>query len=462
MATLRIRPPTERHWAPLISPVSPSTASSSPHDSSSLSARCRLLASRFGENAVHEDDHFEHPEPQPQQQPQTSPLLQGRASPKTPSPSRAAPFPLSPISPRTVLHSQLHPPPTPEGTHILNEILEEEAETPRTEKDVTSEWAPPRLDVPTTTATGGREQPQGLYGSSLPADDEVSSSSYEPLAFSPLAARRGSRFSFERFDASQGDDDDDLTEATVEEREAELRQTLKDGATWLPVDVWLVDGELLVGRKMEDLESTRTFSSCSVEPLLRIFSTSNPPIGHAHHRRRSSIFSHIKPHSPLQLVLRLRTPASLTFPYVLDALQPLHDASLLTSYCPNAGTTTPAVITVVSSSAEGAEMVPAEDLEAVHGPRFVYRDAPTSSLDSTNPAALDPQLTPVAAGVLKESTGWDGQTPVTDEQRQRIVEQVESAHRRGIKVRYEGLPHFPVHVRENVRSTLVSLGVDYL
>lgn len=108
-------------------------------------------------------------------------------------------------------------------------------------------------------------------------------------------------------------------------------------------------------------------------------------------------------------------------------------------------------------------MVPAEDLEAVHGSRFVYRDAPISSLDDSAAAApLDPQLTPVAAGVLKDSTGWDGQTPVTDEQRQRIAEQVASAHSRGIKVRYEGLPHFPVHVRENVRSTLVALGVDYL
>ncbi|KAL7338510.1 hypothetical protein BJY59DRAFT_375889 [Rhodotorula toruloides] len=456
MATLRISTPAERTWAPLISPVSPASASTTPHDSHSLSARCRLLASRFGENAVHEDDHFEHPEPQ-----------QRGASPKTPSPSRAAPFPLSPISPRSVPHSQLHPPPTPEGTHILNEILEEEAETPRGDKDVTSAWAPPRLDVPTggdgDTLPLSPGQPQGLYGSSMPADDEVSSSSYEPPAFSPLAARRGSRFSFDRFDVPQNGDDDDLTEATVEEREAELRQTLRDGATWLPVDVWLVDGELLqVGRRMEELESTRTFSSCFVEPLLRIFSTSNPPIGHAHHRRRSSIFSQIKPHSPLQLVLRLHTPASLTFPYVLDALQPLHDASLLTSYCPNAGTTTPAVITVVSSSADGAEMVPAEDLEAVHGSRFVYRDAPISSLLSTNSSALDPQLTPVAAGVLKDSTGWDGQSPVTDEQRQKIVEQVEGAHRRGIKIRYEGLPQFPVHVRENIRSTLVALGVDYL
>jgi hypothetical protein len=183
------------------------------------------------------------------------------------------------------------------------------------------------------------------------------------------------------------------------------------------------------------------------------------------HRRRSSIFSHVKPHTPFQLVIRLRTPASLTFPYVVDALQPLQDASLLTRYCPNARSSTPGLITVVSSEADGAEMVPLDDLYAIQGERFIYRDASLADLDkveSEEGKKFDPQVTPVAAGELLASTGWDGQGPLTSEIRSRIESQVQRAHAAGLKVRYEKLPQFPVHVRENVRSTLQKLGVDYL
>jgi len=200
------------------------------------------------------------------------------------------------------------------------------------------------------------------------------------------------------------------------------------------------------------------------EPLLRIFSPQDDS-SFRMHRRRSSVYTHVKPHSPFQLVIRLRTPATTTFPYVVSDLEPLHDASLLTMYCPNAGSSTAGLITVVSSSANGAEMVPFEQLSAVQGQRFVYRDAPVASFDSDEALALsgiDPALTPVAAGALDEATGWDGQKALSHEQRERIRAQVERAHAHGLKVRYEALPNFPVHVREQCRQALLALGVDYL
>ncbi|GAA5854503.1 hypothetical protein JCM8547_004866 [Rhodosporidiobolus lusitaniae] len=442
MATLSLNtsaihsPSSRQPWSPLASPVC-----SSANDS--LSARCRALAFKFGHDAVQDDPAFDHDE----QLPSTSP---NRSSP-THSPSRrtASSPHFSPlVSPRSS-HRDLHPPPTPEGSFVLDEIIEEEVDTPR--QEVTSLQLGDRLEV------GGQEAKQeGAYGTSAAADDELSYNS----------AQSGSRKhsftgGFRAFQEEQAQQQE-MVDATVEEETVALRQQLKDGSTWVGADIWLVDGELLVGPHQEALDPSRAFSSVFVEPILEVFQNSVVPVGTAH-RRRSSVFAHISLQTPFQLILRLHTAPSITFPYVADALQPLHDASLLTTYCPNACNTTPALITVVSSSANGAEMVPLEDLTSVVGPRFVYRDADISALeDDEQLEQLDNEITPVAAGRLKEATGWDGQSTLTEEQRERIKRQVERAHKKQIKVRYEGLPQFPVHVRENVKTTLLGLGVDYL
>lgn len=36
------------------------------------------------------------------------------------------------------------------------------------------------------------------------------------------------------------------TAAVIDERVAEIQNQLQDGATWQAVDIWLVDGDLLV------------------------------------------------------------------------------------------------------------------------------------------------------------------------------------------------------------------------
>ncbi|GAA5889816.1 hypothetical protein JCM8208_001139 [Rhodotorula glutinis] len=486
MAALRITPPssTGSAWQPVVSPISPGGDSSS----SSLSARCRYLASRLGGSAVHDDAHFEgsastssapasphrtSPSPSPGRSPRVGTNL---ASPSNPPPS----FPLSPRS--SLLGFDAAP------QHILDEIREEEdggESTPKVEQDMTSAWAPPRLAVPGQATDPQQQQfghnelvSPGTVTKPLPGGYDVGgqappsptrsygTASRTASTGSQGSSRRPSFASSMLLDLQQGEDDDDtdMEEATIEERENELRQALKDGATWLGVDLWLVDGEVLVASSQSSLDPSRTFSATVVQPLLRIFSPQDEPTFKIH-RRRSSVYTHVKPHSPFQLVIRLRTPATTTFPYVVSDLEPLHDASLLTMYCPNAGSSTAGLITVVSSSANGAEMVPFEQLSAVQGQRFVYRDAPLAAFDSDKSLArsgVDPALTPVAAGALVEVTGWDGQKSLSDEQRERIRAQVERAHAHGLKVRFEALPNFPVHVREQCRQALLALGADYL
>ncbi|GAA5971924.1 hypothetical protein JCM11641_001571 [Rhodosporidiobolus odoratus] len=446
--------------SPVFSPVS-----ASPHDS--LSARCLRLAHKFGHDAVHDDPLFSPTEEQGNFPVPHSPAGSRRNSIPSLSPGRTASSPvISPLSPRSSFGSF---PPTPEGSFLLSEIREEDADGDAT----------PHAEMTSLQFRGGEKKRDGSYGSPAAADDELSFSSFGRS----IGGRRTSSFSSVARDlaAEQVDTEEivgpffpslrlrwakseskTLTEAETEQQVAAIRQTLAEGTTWLTVDLWLVNGELLVGASQESLDPSKTFSSAFIEPLLRVFSTSVVPVGTAH-RRRSSVFAHISLQHPLQLVIRLHSPASISFPYLVDSLEPLHEALLLTTYCPNAGITTPALITVVSSDGHGAELVPVEDLAAVAGPRFIYRDASVVDMAAKDASVhFSNELTPVAAGDLKEATGWDGRTALTEVERDRIRQQVEAAHKRHVKVRYEGLPNFPNHTRESVRSTLLALGVDYL
>ncbi|BGP15006.1 hypothetical protein JCM10213_002850 [Rhodosporidiobolus nylandii] len=444
MATLHINTQTHPHqrqqWSPLGTAPSPT--------SSDLSSRCRQLAHRLGHDAVEADPVFVHPGERP------VPDSPRRHSPSA-SPGRFSPL----ISPRSG-HAQLHPPPTPEGSFILDTLVEEDGgtDTPKAENVATAS--------PFSAGSGGAAPHshgpgEGAYGTSGAADDEISFTS--PVASFGLGGRRRSSFSAGVWDApDEANQDEAMAAAVVEEQVVALRTALKEGTTWMPVDLWLVDGELLVAKNQQSLDPSQTFSSLFVEPLLRVFQTMAVPVGTVH-RRRSSVFAHINPQHPFQLVVRCHTAPSVTFSYLLNALQPLQDASLLSAYCPNADVHTPALITVVSSDADGAELVPLEDLTASTEPRIVFRDADIGAFESEDGASqFSREITPVAAGNLEKATGWNGQSPITDQQRQRIIKQIELAHRKQIKVRYEGLPGFPVHVRESVRGVLTGLGVDYL
>jgi len=273
MATLRITPPnTGTAWAPLVSPMSP-PGSSAGAESDSLSARCRFLASRLGGSAVHDDAHFDsgsgpsssnnsappsphHSSPAPS--PGRSPRVGGGSSLSNPPPS----FPLSPRS--SLLGFDALP------QHVLDEIREEDdggEATPKGEPqvDMTSTWAPPRLAV-AGQATGSQQYHQvpdlvspGTVAKPLPGSDadvgeRVPPSPTRSFGTASRTASSGSMGSGRRpsfastmlLDLQHDDDDTDMEEATIEEQENELRQLLKDGATWLGVDLWLVDGDVLV------------------------------------------------------------------------------------------------------------------------------------------------------------------------------------------------------------------------
>lgn len=191
MATLSINTQHAPHgsrqpWSPVSSsPILPSASSTE----SSLSARCRALAHRLGHEAV-QDDSFSHPESSTsnEQGGTTTPGSPRRLSPSGQGSPR---FSASPLSPRSG-HRDLHPPPTPEGSFIL-ETLAEESETPRNETA--------SLDFRSGEGGVGEESSslgvsEGTYGASATADDEMSSSTSFSGRFGFAASGSASRDAF--------------------------------------------------------------------------------------------------------------------------------------------------------------------------------------------------------------------------------------------------------------------------
>ena len=100
---------------------------------------------------------------------------------------------------------------------------------------------------------------------------------------------------------------------------------------------------------------------------------------------------HITSSQPFHLFLRLRTDPSMTFQFLLHALAPLHDASLLSSFCPKSNLATPSLVAVVCAGAAA----PLDDMLAL-SPRYVFAEAPIAD-DFTQAVR---EVTPVVSGSL--------------------------------------------------------------
>lgn len=178
------------------------------------------------------------------------------------------------------------------------------------------------------------------------------------------------------------------------------------------------------------------------EPLLNIFNVQQPPTpstgSFSHHRRRSSSgasTNHPFPaylHQPLLLLVDFKTSPEVSLQFLIHFVDPLHDASLLTTYCANSHLLTPGLITIVCAGADAATR------EAINGmsPRFVFAAAPLVEEDDTMEGK---EATPVAVGELGEAVGWNGAGELTEDQKLRLRDQVDRVHAKGVKVFYRGL-----------------------
>lgn len=230
---------------------------------------------------------------------------------------------------------------------------------------------------------------------------------------------------------------------------------LSAGAISVEADVWLYNGTLHVGHEVSALTEERTFDSLYIQPILSVLHGQNPNssflAGGA--TTKNGVYD-TSSGQTLYLFVDVKTDGLTTFPYVVEALQPLRDAGYLTTV--NGTAVTPGPVTVI-----GTGNTPLGQVQGV-SPRDYFYDAPIPTLATTF-ANITADVSPIAStDFAVQFPGVLSNTGFTADQLALLKSQVDAAHVKGILVRYWDQPGWPVGTRNAVWRTLWDNGVDIL
>jgi len=204
-----------------------------------------------------------------------------------------------------------------------------------------------------------------------------------------------------------------------------LVEALERGFASIEVDVFLVDGQLLVAHDIEDVRPSATLGSMYLDPLRAVVQ-----------RNGGSVYGHDEP--PLQLLVDVKSDADATYRALDETLG--HYADILTTWTdghPSAG-----AVTVVLSGNRAIGL--AENARV----RFLALDGRVDEERASKSVDLIPLV----------STDWErlesASLPGKLAEAERLVQRI---HAEGRKVRFWGTPE-----TENVWTSLADLGVDYI
>ncbi|KAL2262999.1 hypothetical protein VTK26DRAFT_8665 [Humicola hyalothermophila] len=234
-------------------------------------------------------------------------------------------------------------------------------------------------------------------------------------------------------------------------RKVPLFCALYAGCTGVEADVWLQDGDLLVGHEKSALQPNRTFRSLYVSPLVDILTRQNPTTDY-YDGTNHGVFD-VDPEQTLVLLVDLKTNGRETWPLVMEQLTPLREKGWLSFYEKGQFHSRP--ITVV-----GTGNTPFDLIVRNATYRDAFFDAP---LDQLKDSTFDATNSYYASTSFWKSIGavwWKGSP--SDRQLEKIREHLAEAHSRGLKARYWNLPAWPIHVRNRLWGLLVEEGIDML
>ena len=213
------------------------------------------------------------------------------------------------------------------------------------------------------------------------------------------------------------------------EHKRPLFDALARGFCSVEADVFLVNGELLVGHAPWDLSRQRTFEKLYLDPLRERVKANGGRV----YRDGPMIW----------LLVDVKTDAKSTYE-ILDKM--LARYTDIFSVVKEGQFEEKAVSAVVSGNRAKAEI-------AAQKLRYVGIDGRLADLDSTDPAHLMPWISDRWTSHFR----WRGDGPMPKEERTKLDEIVRKAHHRGRKVRFWATPEKAVVWRE-----LRAAGVDLI
>ncbi|RFU35712.1 hypothetical protein B7463_g558, partial [Scytalidium lignicola] len=302
-------------------------------------------------------------------------------------------------------------------------------------------------------------------------------------------------------------------------RSVPLYAAIHAGCTGAEADVWLIDDELYVGHRRVTLVSNRTLQNLYINPLLELIEKQNPPVEFFPdedypvpvpvNNPLNGVFD-VDPAQTFILLIDFKSAGPALW-WKLDAqLAPLREKGYLTHFNGTAIIERP--ITIVGTGNAPFDLLTAnhtyrdvffdapidemadlsshwpnpnraQDLTRGHNkhePDLPDKEIPNNRIQTTIPEQVDlghdmpgksgsssadiygPFNSYYASTSFTRSIGRVWGSRLTQEQLQLIRGQIRGAHQRGLRVRYWGLPQWPIGLRNHVWHILIREGVDML
>ena len=234
-------------------------------------------------------------------------------------------------------------------------------------------------------------------------------------------------------------------------RKVPLFSAIYAGCTGVEADVWLRDGDLLVGHDTASLQPNRTFQSLYVNPLVEILTHQNPST-EFYKGTTNGVFD-VDPDQTLVLLVDLKTEGPGTWPWVTKQLEPLREKGWL-SYAKD-GEFHQRPITVVGTGNTPFDLIVGNSTY-----RDAFFDAPLDKLENSPYNSTNSYYASVNFWSAIGAVWWRGGP--SDDQMALIRKQLREARDRGLKSRYWGSPSWPIHVRNLVWEALVGEDIGML
>jgi hypothetical protein len=218
-----------------------------------------------------------------------------------------------------------------------------------------------------------------------------------------------------------------------------LFDALDQGFTSVEADIFLVDGQLLVGHSAEDLKPERTLESLYLDPL---------------RRRVVGNFGSVYPRPvAFQLLIDVKSEAVSTYAALEKRLRDPRYSFLFTSYL--YGHVQRHAITAVLSGNRPKDVLLGQRYRlAFYDGRI--RDTSDLGLGS------DPRVTPLVSDDWTGLFTWTGAGPFPAAERARLHDLVAKAHAAGQRIRFWATPDAAGPSRDALWRELADAGVDHL
>ena len=275
-------------------------------------------------------------------------------------------------------------------------------------------------------------------------------------------------------------------------RREPLFQAIRAGCTGVEADIFSFNDELYVAHTHSGIRLNRTLKTLYLEPLMEILEQKNklPDFfgpGVLVNKGQIGVFD-TNPKQSLVLLIDFKNKPDEIW-HQLDALlTPFRDKKYLTYFSADLEGVVHGPLTVVLS---GRRVPFTRIFQNSSTYRDVFYDAPLANLTALPPPYHDPEsesyddistpasdeparLEPNSGAIYNpfnsyyastsfiRSIGYPFHSSLTQSQLNMIRIQIRTAHAMGLKVRYWGIPAWPIGVRNYLWRVLVREGVDYL